>query len=511
MDDREPTAAEKYDRLVGGPGRDAASSSARRTVMDPRPPAAALAPLGGGRPAPHGPAFFGEGAALDPQASPTTLEPHDADLRARLAEAEEALRAIRNGEVDALLVEAPDGIHVHSIVDRKWPRRLIRWTIGGSMLAAAGWYAASTILFRSSVQATITAPLVAVRIPQQGLVYGAPPAVGATVTAGERLFDVQPPAGDERPSERLRAESVSLRRTASALSDQIREMDALKERLSQHFKEYRDVRILQAEKLAAEREARAGAAAADLKTAELELNAQKRMSLKGSASTIDLARAEHAAEHARHELEVARQAAARTQIQLDAARKGLFVSETDGGQDRGASHQRIDEIEIQQATLRARLGELEGKLHEAEARLASEGQYVAGRHRLSVTAPVGGVVWSSAVATASVVSPGATALEILDPSQLIIEATFNKAEAGQVRPGESIKARLVGSSTTLSGRVVRVAGPGASDQGPIGVAARVPASPETFRAIIKLDDQPEGGSAANHYYVGRSAVVWVVR
>jgi hypothetical protein len=40
---------------------------------------------------------------------------------------------------------------------------------------------------------------------------------------------------------------------------------------------------------------------------------------------------------ARNELEVARHVAARQVLELDAARKGIFVGETDGGQDRVAS------------------------------------------------------------------------------------------------------------------------------------------------------------------------------
>jgi hypothetical protein len=46
-----------------------------------------------------------------PTQSPTqqTLLAENAELRARLEEAEEMLRAIRNGEVDALVVESSAG------------------------------------------------------------------------------------------------------------------------------------------------------------------------------------------------------------------------------------------------------------------------------------------------------------------------------------------------------------------------------------------------------------------
>jgi multidrug resistance efflux pump len=391
----------------------------------------------------------------------------------------------------------------------KWRSRLTRWTIGGVLLAVAGWLAVPTVLFRTSVRATVTAPLVDVRIPLQGLVCGTPPLVGATVTAGEKLFEVQADAPDRRPSERIRGEIESIRRNAAALKAQIADLDKLKITLNMHFDEYKSDRIAQAEKHVAEQDARINETASRLKTADFEHRMHLRLRTKAGSSEFELARAEQAVEGVRNELEVARHAAARLQLQLAAAHRGFFVGESDGGQERVASKQRVDEIEIQQAGLRAKLGELEGKLYELNARLESEDHYLADHQRLSVIAPISGVVWSSTLVPGSEVACGSIALEILDPVPLAIEATFNKADAERVCPGECVKARLIGSSQILSGHVVRVAGSGTIDPESVEVAARVPTSPDTFRVIIKLNEQPKGGNPANQYYVGRSAVVWM--
>ena len=381
--------------------------------------------------------------------------------------------------------------------------------IGGVLLGAAGWFAASSVLFRTSVRATLTAPLVAVRVPLQGVVDEAPPLAGTTVTAGEKLFEVRADAPDRRPSERIRAESEAIRRIVATLRAQIVEMDKLKLTLNQHFDDYRDARIARAEKLVAEQDARVNEVASRVKTAEFEQRLERRLAVRGGTSEIERARAEHALEGARNELEIARQTAERMQLQLDAARKGFFVGDADGGQDRVASRQRGDEIEIQQAALRARLGEMEGKLHELGARLESEERYLASHESVSIVAPKSGVVWSSTLVPGSEVSYGTIALEILDVSLLTIEACFNKADARRVCPGARVKARLLDSSQVLSGQVVRVAGPGAVDQGPLGMAARVATSPDTFRVTITLLEQPAGGNSANQYHVGESAVVWM--
>jgi multidrug resistance efflux pump len=378
------------------------------------------------------------------------------------------------------------------------------------MLAEAGWLLAPTLLFRTSVRATITAPAVVVRIHQEGVVHGTPPAVGTAVTAGQTLFEIQPAAPDGRPSERIRAEIESIRRTANALTAQIAELDGVKTTLSRHFSEYREARTAQAEKQAAEQAARVNQAAARLKTAETEHRMQKRLSTRGASSEIELTRAENAMFEARHELEVARHAAARHELQLDAARRGLFVGEADGGQDRVASRQRCDEIEIQQAGLRARLRELEGRLRELDIRLDSEERYLASCRR-PIVAPINGVVWSSTLAPGSEVDAGSTALEIVDPTRLTIEALFKESDAERIRPGEAVEARLLGSPRILRARVVGVSDSGAIEPGTIAGAPRDPAPAGTFRAIIKLANPPAGGDPGNRYQIGRSATVWTTR
>ena len=47
------------------------------------------------------------------------------ELQSRLDEAEETLRAIREGEVDALVVDSPDGEMVYTLSGADYPYRLM--------------------------------------------------------------------------------------------------------------------------------------------------------------------------------------------------------------------------------------------------------------------------------------------------------------------------------------------------------------------------------------------------
>ena len=58
-----------------------------------------------------------------PTMSDLNMTDEIAELRARLAEAEEALRAIRSGEVDAITVSTPAGDQLYSLASAEQPYR----------------------------------------------------------------------------------------------------------------------------------------------------------------------------------------------------------------------------------------------------------------------------------------------------------------------------------------------------------------------------------------------------
>src|SRR5918993_518882 len=55
----------------------------------------------------------------------TQIEEVNADLRQRLEEAEETLRAIREGEVDALVIDGPKGEVIYTLTSADYPYRLM--------------------------------------------------------------------------------------------------------------------------------------------------------------------------------------------------------------------------------------------------------------------------------------------------------------------------------------------------------------------------------------------------
>lgn len=378
------------------------------------------------------------------------------------------------------------------------------------MLAEAAYLVLPAVLYRTSVRASVTAPLAVVRVYSPGVVVGTPPEVGDLVSPGQTLFEVQEASPDLRPSERIRAERDSIRLAADAIRGQIAELDALKAELQAHFDAYRDARVAQAERELAEQRARVAAAESGLEEAKYECQVRGKLASRGAFSDVERARAELARDRAEDELEVARQAEERHRLQLEVAREGLFVGVADGGQDRVSSLQRRDEIELQQAGLRARLGELDGKLAALEGTLKAEQDHLAD-DRHEVVSPIGGQVWSSSLSPGVEVQLGETALEVVDPDRLGIEAFFKEADAARIRPGTAVEARLVGSSRILPGRVVRVTDPRATDPRKVGGTDPDSAPPGTFRAVVELEVQPDPGDLADRHHVGVPAIVWVRR
>jgi hypothetical protein len=57
--------------------------------------------------------------------------------RLRLEEAEETLRAIRRHEVDALVIDGPQGQQVFTLQGAEWPYRILMQTMSESALTVA--------------------------------------------------------------------------------------------------------------------------------------------------------------------------------------------------------------------------------------------------------------------------------------------------------------------------------------------------------------------------------------
>jgi len=57
--------------------------------------------------------------------SETSLDSEILELRQRLEEAEDTLRAIREGEVDALVIDAPQGEVIYTLTGADYPYRLM--------------------------------------------------------------------------------------------------------------------------------------------------------------------------------------------------------------------------------------------------------------------------------------------------------------------------------------------------------------------------------------------------
>src|ERR1044071_5064348 len=55
----------------------------------------------------------------------TSLNPEVDELQRRLEEAEETLRAIREGEVDALVIDGPQGEVIYTVTGADYPYRLM--------------------------------------------------------------------------------------------------------------------------------------------------------------------------------------------------------------------------------------------------------------------------------------------------------------------------------------------------------------------------------------------------
>jgi PAS domain-containing protein len=109
------------------------------------------------RPGPDPDAPWEAGKGKAPRTTSKTSKPRPVrDMRARLAEAEEALRAIRGGEVDALVVSTQDGEQVYTLSGAERPYRILMEAMGEGALTLIH---DGTVLFANQAFARIVEQL----------------------------------------------------------------------------------------------------------------------------------------------------------------------------------------------------------------------------------------------------------------------------------------------------------------------------------------------------------------
>ena len=378
---------------------------------------------------------------------------------------------------------------------RAAPGRILRLIIGLGLIALPSWFLMPSHWSVTSSQGVVNGHVIIMTSPFDGIVSLAPPPVMQPVTAGATLARVEAAVVDRRRLEELEADAATLTERVAALKDRIRAAESLKGELQASYQGYQDsmVRRVSHELQEARTAATAAAAAADQRASE---ERQERALLgRGFGSRREFGQARSAAAVAGAEAAGANATVARLAGQVESIKGGIFTGPGDSRNDVPYSRQRIHEIAMQQLHDESEIREQTVRIAQLNRQIHDEGERLLRRSSYRLDAPFGGIIWHRSVAAGSPVGPQAELLRLVDRSTLFVDATLRAKYGDDIRPGDRVVIRAVGSSVETAGRIRHILGESALDH---SAAVDVPRSdPHELHVIVDFcrDSAREGMGA----------------
>ncbi|QKP76976.1 HlyD family efflux transporter periplasmic adaptor subunit [Methyloligella sp. GL2] len=354
---------------------------------------------------------------------------------------------------DAAKDAKPQGFTRHIT---KW--RVIKSAVALAALIALGWEPLERLVQVTSAEATVNARLITLRSPIDGklvLSHG-PMQVGSEVTADELLAKVENPRADRSRLNDLRRNLADLKFDVASLATRIEQLESHRDELKVQRDAFQDGRVKQLEAEAEEYSSDIISAEAAHKEASIALQRAKKLRERGYQTEAVLDEAVRDEQMASSKVNSLKHKLTGTKVELEAAKKGLFVG--DSYNDIPRTAQRVDEITAELVGLKADLSAKRGRMQMLRSELALEQKHYDDMASADIAVPVGGRVWEVLTANHEVVSHGQPLFKVLDCAGALVTASVSEATYNELKLGQDTSFYLRGGSAALPGRVVALNG-----------------------------------------------------
>lgn len=323
---------------------------------------------------------------------------------------------------------------------------------------ALGWIPLQRLLATTSAEATVNARLINVRAPIDGKLSLVAPtiAIGTEVEQGEKLLHIANVRADRGRVDDLRRTINGVTSDMHAAEKRVEQLKEIETNLLAQRNAFQEGRIRQLEARAAELQVQITSTEAMHEDAKQAMERSKKLNLSGSQTLATLLHAERDFKTSQLAIEAAKIRLDGNKIELEAARKGLFVG--DSYNDLPRSAQRLDEVRQQILDGEARVEESKGRLAYLEKELATETTLFSSHSNADVTAPVRGRIWETLTAAGEEVRSGQDLLRILDCAGAVVTATVSESVYNKLWVGQPAQFRMRGERQEYAGHVVGLTG-----------------------------------------------------
>lgn len=311
----------------------------------------------------------------------------------------------------------------------------------------------------TSADAVVNARLTTLHAKVAGTLSLAPRELGSLVSTGETLGAIDDSLVDDIRLNDLILEKAVAEAERERLDLEIERIRSAIGFLEARAASYASERVRQLEARMEAARAASRAIEARLDEAQSALGRSEELKKKGVETAAALDRARAARRIAEHELEASGRELDALEVELTAARSGIFLG--DGYNDAPYSEQRISELTLEMNQLAARSAAEAARAKALEERIEAERRRVNRLASSPILANVQGRLWSILAANGEELQRGQDVLRLVDCGSLIVTLSVAELVYNTLKIGDPARFRFSGKSTVLDGTVVRLAGSGA--------------------------------------------------
>lgn len=377
------------------------------------------------------------------------------------------------------------------------PLRLL--LVAGTGVALLAVFAERAI-YTTSIEAVVNAPRIDIVAPFDGVVDSVAATLGHRMPIGAVVARVRRDAWSPDADNALGVRTTLLGDRVDIVARQLETLLTLQEELGVRSRQYRQTQTTRLE--------------ADLSAADAQLRERRLALSQGEALKAVDGMPASELEKLRADVAIADSRVKQLRASLASASRGVVVDES--GQDAPYSQQRIDQLTIDIARLRAERDGIKAELHAMTAghapsdeRTDSSAMRAADSSALGVLlrAPSAGVVWTSPISTGSRVLKGTTVATLVDCRHVYLEATVTPRDADRIRVGTPVLVHFAGQTREYRATVQSIRGGGLRTEVTSAAQLVTPNRDGDSHVILGFDGATLDQSADNFCQVGRQAKV----
>ncbi len=385
--------------------------------------------------------------------------------------------------------------------------QILRLAFGIGLLCVVAAIYLPYLFFTYSSNAVVSARIVTLTTPIDGIVTKAPPPIGTELHEGDIIAEFVNTTVDRSTVGQLNVEKESLKERIDSLEEEKTNLIKLKEELEESKKSHLSSRAERLEYDIKRVEKRHQELIDSVTEASRLLNRKKELYKKGTISVSSLDSTFFTAERATKVADQAKLELDRLVVELNFIRKGIFINQ-DGRSEVTYQDQRIDEIRIRVADIDSRINEYTTRIQVISERIQIETDRLNGLEKRDIRASEFSVVLRSYVMPGTHIDEKTKVVDVIDCSKVFIDMTIHEGYFEKIKIGERVKVKLRGGTKPIHGMITHIRGGAVFAEPEKSVAGVAPIRrPHEMQVIIEIDKEDLYESAADFCHVGRTGEV----